>query len=99
MSIDTVPVRILVVDDDAVSREVIALLLEGEGYEVKTVDSGDEALLHLIAITDWRPGVVLTDVQMPGLAGGELARRLRDLCGGGTILLAMSGSEPDEAVR
>jgi CheY-like chemotaxis protein len=99
MSIDTVPVRILVVDDDAVSREVIALLLGGEGYEVKTADSGDEALLHLSATTDWRPGVVLTDLHMPGVAGGELARRLRGLCEAGTVLLAMSGSEPDEAVR
>jgi CheY-like chemotaxis protein len=99
MNIDMVPVRILVVDDDAVSREVIALLLEQAGHAVETADSGDWALLQLGAATGWRPAVVLTDLQMPGISGGELARRLRSLCGAGTVLLAMSGSEPDGAVR
>jgi len=98
MNIDLIPVRILVVDDDTVSREVIALLLEGDGYEVHTADSGDRALLDLEAIDDWRPAVVLTDLQMPGIAGGELARQLRGLCGARTVLLAMSGSEPGEIV-
>jgi CheY-like chemotaxis protein len=98
MTLDT-PVRILVVDDDDVSREVIAMLLESTGYEVNTADSGDAALLRLGAEMEWKPAVVLTDVQMPGIAGGELARRLREVCGAGTVLLAMSGSEPDEAVR
>jgi CheY-like chemotaxis protein len=98
MNIDLIPVRILVVDDDTVSREVIALLLEGDGYEVHTADSGDRALLDLEAIDDWRPAVVLTDLQMPGIAGGELARQLRSLCGARTVLLAMSGSEPGEIV-
>ena len=41
------PVQILVVDDDEVSREVLALLLHGAGYAVETADSGDAALLHL----------------------------------------------------
>jgi CheY-like chemotaxis protein len=99
MNIDKVPVRILVVDDDAVSREVIALLLEQAGYAVDTADSGDAALLQLGAAEGSWPAVVLTDLQMPGIAGGELARRLRGLCGAGTVLLAMSGSEPEGAVR
>jgi CheY-like chemotaxis protein len=99
MNIDMVPVRILVVDDDTVSREVIALLLEQAGYAVETADSGDAALLQLGAATSGRPAVVLTDLQMPGIAGGELARRLRGLGGAGTVLLAMSGSEPEGAVQ
>jgi CheY-like chemotaxis protein len=92
------PVRILVVDDDAVSREVIALHLERAGYAVETAESGDAALLRLVG-KGLRPTVVLTDLQMPGTAGGELGRRMRALCGTGTLLLAMSGSEPDGAVR
>jgi HPt (histidine-containing phosphotransfer) domain-containing protein len=43
--------------------------------------------------------VVLTDVQMPGITGGELARRLRELCRAGTVLLAMSGSTPEQETR
>ena len=99
MSKETIPVRVLVVDDDEVSREVLAVLLEGAGYAVNTADSGDAALLHLAAVTGSNPDVVLVDMQMPGTAGGELARRLRDVCGAGTSLLAMSGSEPEETAR
>jgi CheY-like chemotaxis protein len=99
MNIDMVPVRILVVDDDAVSREIIAMLLEQAGYAVETADSGEAALLQLSAATSGRPAVVLTDLQMPGIAGVELARRLRGLGGAGTVLLAMSGSEPAAAVQ
>jgi CheY-like chemotaxis protein len=99
MTIDKTPVRVLVVDDDVVSREVIALLLEGEGYEVDKADSGDAALMQLGAGTNSSPGVVLADVQMQGIAGSELARRLRKLCGDGAVLLAMSGSMPEEEVR
>jgi len=92
------PVCILVVDDDAVSREVIALHLERAGYAVETAESGDAALLRLGA-AGLQPTVVLTDLQMPGIAWAELGRRLRGLCGAWTLLLAMSGSEPEGAVR
>jgi CheY-like chemotaxis protein len=91
-------VRVLVVDDDALSREVLALLLEQSGYAVETSESGDAALARLGTGRDL-PGVVLADMQMPGVTGGELAVRLREACGGGTVLLAMSGSEPEEAER
>jgi CheY-like chemotaxis protein len=99
MSKETIPVRVLVVDDDEVSREVLAVLLEGAGYAVATADSGDAALLHLAGASGSNPDVVLVDMQMPGTAGGELARRLCDVCGEGTALLAMSGSEPEEEAR
>ena len=89
------PVQILVVDDDALSREVLALLLHNAGYAVETVDSGDAALLHL-QTTRPLPQVVLADLQMPGTAGKELARRLRGLCGPATTLLAMSANAPDD---
>jgi CheY-like chemotaxis protein len=92
------PLRILVVDDDALSREVLALLLEHAGYAVETADSGDAALEHLSATPGNPPSVVLADLQMPGIAGGLLAQRLRQLCGTATLLLAMSGSAPDAEV-
>jgi CheY-like chemotaxis protein len=89
------PVQILVVDDDALSREVLALLLDRAGYAVETADSGDAALLHLQA-AQLLPQVVLTDLQMPGTTGNQLALRLRGLCGSATMLLAMSASAPDD---
>ncbi|MBB5345649.1 response regulator [Tunturibacter empetritectus] len=89
------PVRVLIVDDDELSREVLTLLAERAGYEVEAVESGDAALVHVQRVRPL-PDVVLTDMQMPGTAGDELARRLRGLCGAGTLLLAMSGSELED---
>jgi CheY-like chemotaxis protein len=91
--------RILVVDDDAVSREVFSLLLLRQGYGVETADSGESALLHLRATGDALPKVILADMQMPGISGYELATQLREVCGAGTMLLAMSGSEPGLEAR
>lgn len=94
------PLRILVVDDDALSREVLALLLEHAGYAVETADSGSAAVERLAMTSGPLPDVVLADMQMPGTAGAELARQLRQRCGAATVLLAMSGSKPeDEAIR
>ena len=87
--------RILVVEDDEVSREVLGLLLQAEGYEVESVDSGDAALVHLQTMHP-RPGVVLTDMQMPGTTGDALARQVRDLCGEETLVLGMSASDLEE---
>jgi CheY-like chemotaxis protein len=88
------PIRMLVVDDDTLSREVLALLLGHAGYAVEAVDSGDAAMRHLSTASGPPPDVVLADMQMPGTAGSALARKLRELCGAATTLLAMSGSMP-----
>lgn len=94
------PMRILVVEDDDLSREVLVLLLEHAGYEVETAVSGDAAMHHLSTSFGQPPQVVLADMQMPGISGGALARALRNRCGRDTLLLAMSGSMPeDEATR
>jgi CheY-like chemotaxis protein len=65
---------ILVVDDSDDLRELYETLLRHEGYEVKTVPDGEQALEVLRA---WRPGLVITDVFMPGMGGLELITRLR----------------------
>jgi CheY-like chemotaxis protein len=100
MKNETGPLRILVVDDDALSRDVLALLLEHAGFVVVTTDSGDAAMHYLNTIPPPTPDVVLADIQMPGIAGAALAQALRSRCPAGTRLLAMSGSLPrDEVTR
>lgn len=66
--------RILVVDDDSSSREIVAKALEYEGYQVRQCESGVEALSVL---NEWSPHLVLLDVNMPGLNGLETLARLR----------------------
>ena len=93
MTAHPTPARILVIDDDPMSRDLVVLLLEREGCTVEAAESG-EAALGLLARGGPAPDLVLTDIQLPGLAGAELARRLRDACGPATLLLAVSGSRP-----
>jgi CheY-like chemotaxis protein len=93
MALQSSSVRVLVVDDDAMSRELLAVLLEGEGYAVDSAESGEAALVRLsetVAIYD----LILADMHMPGIAGAELAAELRRVCGAVPLLLAISGSEP-----
>lgn len=84
----------MIVDDDAMSRDLLSVLLEGKGYRVESAESGDSALA-LLSRRRTKPHVVLTDVQMPGISGTQLADRLRRACGPAALLLAMSGSGPD----
>jgi len=60
--------KILLIDDDLVSREVIATVLTLHGHMVQTADSGEEALELLDAGT-FTPEVILMDAQLPGLKG------------------------------
>jgi CheY-like chemotaxis protein len=95
MTSESIPARVLVVDDDAMSRELLCLLLGAEGYAVESADSG-EAALALLLEGEPAPDLILTDVQMPGTSGTQLAGKLRRACGRSTVLLAMSGSQPPE---
>jgi CheY-like chemotaxis protein len=98
MSDQTVRTRVLVVDDDEVSREVLVLLLEDKGYVVSSADSGDAALVQLKA-GEVLPEVALVDMQMPGTVGSSLASQLREVCGAETMLVAMSGNQPGDEAR
>jgi CheY-like chemotaxis protein len=65
---------VLVVDDEPAIRDIVAALLEDEGYVVRRANDGMEALA---AVEDNRIDLVLSDVIMPGLDGASLARKLR----------------------
>ncbi len=69
-------VSVLVVDDEADAREVLALLLEERGAQVTAVAS---AMAALRALKQCVPDVLVSDVGMPGLDGHELIRKLRTL--------------------
>ena len=67
--------RILVTDDDAVSCQLFAKVLKGEGYEVEWVQTGEEALTRL---AKHAPDLLLIDVRLPGMTGLEVTRTVRN---------------------
>jgi len=66
--------RILIADDDPSNREVLAYYLRRQGYDIRTVTDGADAL---VAIAGNTFALVLLDVVMPGLDGLEALRRIR----------------------
>jgi two-component system response regulator HydG len=72
---DPARVRILLVDDSPADLEPLAMLLQRDGYRLRTVTSVDEALTAF----DREPAhVVVTDFVMPGKNGADLAKAVRD---------------------
>lgn len=89
-------VRIVVVDDQPDAADMLAIVLELDGYTVRVAHDG-QAALQLIESFD--PHAVLLDVHMPGLDGNELSRRLRDRHGDDVVLVAITGAaETDRRV-
>ena len=66
--------KILVVDDDLVIRGLLRELLAEEGYEVILASNGEEAI-DLAEIEN--PEVILLDINMPGIDGIEVCKRLK----------------------
>ncbi|MHB1023664.1 MAG: response regulator [Acidobacteriaceae bacterium] len=84
---------VLLIDDDLMSRELIGMLLEAEGFFIASVESG-EAALETLQRAAAQPQIVLTDMHMPGITGKALAEALRKLCSEQLILLGMSATSP-----
>jgi phosphoserine phosphatase RsbU/P len=90
--------EILVVDDDAMSRRVLAQLLSAAGYNCRVSNDGSEALETIHARP---PSLLLLDFDMPGLNGAEVLRRLRSdedptVAQIPAIMLTAHGSEQSE---
>jgi CheY-like chemotaxis protein len=88
--------RLLLVDDDALVLEITAALLALSGHEVVAVGSGSEALARA---SERAFDAVVLDVQMPGMNGLEVARKLRELPGGAElVVLGLSGRRHPSAI-
>ena len=83
--------RVLLVDDDSVVLELVALLLAGKGTELLRAQGGQEALDALRSLSPL-PDIVLVDHQMPGISGADVARYVKSLPEPRPRVIAMSAS-------
>lgn len=82
-------VRVLVVDDEADTRDSLKFLLELDGYTVEAAGSNDEAWA---AMQRQLPDCVILDLHMPGGSGRDLTQRIRAEHGSGIVVLVLTGS-------
>lgn len=89
---------ILIVDDEAPIREMIAVALEMAGYDCMEAENSQQA--HAI-IVDRKPDLILLDWMLPGTSGIELARRLKrdELTGDIPIIMLTAKGEEDNKIQ
>ena len=87
--------HVLVVDDEAIVRDVLTRYLEREGFRVDVAADG-EAALDLAARS--RPDIVVLDLMLPKIDGLEVFRRLRDGGDLPVVMLTAKGEEVDRLV-
>ena len=66
--------KILIVDDEPLLADTLAIIFQRAGYDATAVYSGEEALSFVTANT---PALVVSDVIMPGLDGVSMAKKIR----------------------
>ena len=83
------PPRVLIADDDRDGTITLSTVLELEGYQVRAVHGGQDAL---DAAREFRPHAVVLDIGMPKVTGYDCARRLRQRYGDDCpMLIALTG--------
>jgi CheY-like chemotaxis protein len=79
---------ILVVDDNEMNAKLLRILLSAHGYQVSVAANAEETFA---LVQDVRPRLVLLDLQLPGIDGFEIARRMKaDPATKGIILVAVT---------
>lgn len=82
--------KILIVDDETQIRRVLRAALSAHGYRVRAAADGISAIE---TFNDWKPDLIITDLQMPEMNGHELVRSVRLVSNIPIILLSVKGDE------
>lgn len=88
--------RVLVVDDERVIAETLALILEQRGYDARAAFSGEEAAA---VAQEWKPDAVITDVMMEKMNGVVLAVHLAKVLPYCKVLLVSANKDAAEFIR
>jgi CheY-like chemotaxis protein len=84
--------RVLIADDNEDAADMLAMILDSKGHEVRVAHDGLEAVSSAEAFL---PDVALLDIGMPELDGHQVAAEIRRLAGASVMLVAVTGwSEP-----
>ena len=86
---------LLIVDDEQSMRDFLAIMLKKEGYEVDTVEDGDEAIK---AIEEDIYDLVITDIKMPGRSGLEVLHHVKQISPGTLVIVITAFSSTEDAV-
>ncbi len=82
------PEDVLVIDDNPINLKLLAFVLSCEGYRVRAAADAEEALE---ALKTFRPRLILTDLQLPGMDGLALTRKLKaDPAMKGVVIVAVT---------
>ena len=88
--------RVLIVEDERDIRDLVALHLQRDGYEVTSAGSGEEALAQ---VRQSPPDLVVLDLMLPAMSGLEVCRRLRQEPATATLPILMLTAKADEVDR
>jgi two-component system response regulator AtoC len=88
--------RILIADDDPIVPRTLRILLQKQGHEVDTAANGEEALARLASTP---VDVVISDINMPGMDGFELLKRIKLLHSHAEVVLVTGYGTIENAVR
>jgi len=87
--------KVLLVDDSELALVTVTGVLEDAGYEVRATD--DVQRLDAV-LGDWRPDIILTDVNMPGISGVDLCRKLKSSYETAHVPVVLFSVEPNDVL-
>ena len=88
--------RLLLIDDEKINVDVMAISLRSDGYEVLTTSSGEEGL----EIFDREnPDIVITDIKMPGMDGIEVLRAIKERSDTAEVIIITGHGDVENAIE
>jgi two-component system NtrC family sensor kinase len=88
--------KLLVIDDEASTRDLLKLSLERDGYTVFIAEDGPKGL-ELYAKEN--PSIILTDIKMPGMDGIEVLKRIKELSSDAEVIVITGHGEMNLAIQ